>query len=90
MTREPFKLRTKHAQQGFPQVRLRQAYYLLVRRIHDETGLPLGGVIEQCIDYALANGSDYERELLALYTEPPVPAGCPLLDPREEDEPCPE
>ena len=83
---EPFTLKTKNAQQGYPQVRLRRSYYRLVCRIKEETGQSLSCIIEQCIDYALQNGGDFEQELLELYTRPKVPAGCPLLAQTERED----
>ena len=54
---EPFRLQyddapTKPKQ---PVVRLKPSYYQLLEKLKKETGLPLGGIVEQCIDYAVEN-----------------------------------
>lgn len=38
-----------------PIVRLKPSYYQLLERLKRETRLPLGNIVEQCIDYALEN-----------------------------------
>lgn len=45
-----------------PPVRLKPSYYQLLRRIKAETGIPMGTIVEQCIDYALDNMDDREEE----------------------------
>lgn len=38
-----------------PVVRLKSAYYQTLSVLRAKTGLPLGNIVEQCIDYALAH-----------------------------------
>lgn len=38
-----------------PIVRLKPSYYQTLRILKAKTGLPLGNIVEQCIDYALEN-----------------------------------
>ena len=38
-----------------PIVRLKPSYYQLLEQLKRETGLSLGGIVEQCIDYAIEN-----------------------------------
>lgn len=49
----PDKLPTK---QGV--IRVKPAYYQMLAVLHIKTGLPLGNIVEQCIDYALTNMED--------------------------------
>ena len=55
---EKFKLRLPYpddAANKQPIVRLSSAYYQALSVLKAKTGLPLGNIVEQCIDYALAN-----------------------------------
>lgn len=54
---EPFRLKCEdtQAKPKQPIVRLKPSYYQLLERLKRETGLPLGGIVEQCIDYAIEN-----------------------------------
>ena len=36
-----------------PVIRLKPTYYQTLRSLTGRTGLPLGNIVEQCIDYAL-------------------------------------
>lgn len=49
-----------------PVVRLKPSYYQLLELLKRETGLPLGRIVEQCIDYAIENmekgGDAHERK----------------------------
>lgn len=47
---EPEKLAAKQ-----PVIRVKPAYYQTLAAWRSRTGLPLGNIVEQCIDYALAN-----------------------------------
>lgn len=38
-----------------PVIRLKPSYYQTLAMLKAKTGLPLGNIVEQCIDYALAN-----------------------------------
>jgi len=38
-----------------PIIRLKPAYYRTLRVLKARTDLPLGNIVEQCIDYALAH-----------------------------------
>ena len=54
---EPFRLQypdtpTKPKQ---PVVRLKPSYYQLLEQLKKQTRLPLGTIVEQCIDYAMEN-----------------------------------
>lgn len=66
---EPFRL-NKDKQNNFPVVRLSAPYHQLLCNIKNETGLPLGKIIEQCVDFALRNGGDWERQMLERVTGP--------------------
>ena len=66
---EPFRL-NKDKQNNFPVVRLSAPYHQLLCSIKNETGLPLGKIIEQCVDFALRNGGDWERQMLERVTGP--------------------
>lgn len=66
---EPFRL-NKDKQNNFPVVRLSAPYHQLLCSIKTETGLPLGKIIEQCVDFALRNGGDWERQMLERVTGP--------------------
>ena len=66
---EPFRL-SKDKQNNFPVVRLSAPYHQLLCSIKTETGLPLGKIIEQCVDFALRNGGDWERQMLERVTGP--------------------
>lgn len=54
---EPFRLQYDDtpAKPKQPVVRLKPSYYQLLEQLKKETGLPLGGIVEQCIDYAVEN-----------------------------------
>lgn len=66
---EPFRL-NKEKQNNFPVVRLSAPYHQLLCSIKNETGVPLGKIIEQCVDFALRNGGDWERQMLERVTGP--------------------
>lgn len=54
----PFKLKLPNEDKTAfkqPVVRLSQSYYLLLTNMKRKTGLPLGNIVEQCIDYAMEN-----------------------------------
>lgn len=36
-----------------PVIRLKPSYYQTIAGLRAKTGLPLGNIVEQCIDYAL-------------------------------------
>lgn len=38
-----------------PVIRLKASYYQMLCALKAKTGLPLGNIVEQCIDYALEN-----------------------------------
>lgn len=38
-----------------PVIRLKPSYYRTISVLKAQTGLPLGNIVEQCIDYALEN-----------------------------------
>lgn len=38
-----------------PIIRLKPTYYQTLSVLRAKTGLPLGNIVEQCIDYALSN-----------------------------------
>lgn len=38
-----------------PVIRLKPSYYQTLSVLKAKTGLPLGNIVEQCIDYALEN-----------------------------------
>lgn len=53
---EPFKLSyPEDTTLKQPVVRLKQSYYQMLSILKVQTGLPLGNIVEQCIDYALAH-----------------------------------
>lgn len=54
---EPFRLQYDDApdKPKQPIVRLKPSYYQLLARLKKDTGLPLGAIVEQCIDYAMEN-----------------------------------
>ena len=62
---EPFRLQYAAApvksKPKQPVVRLKPSYYQLLERLKRDTGLPLGGIVEQCIDYAMGN---MEKEVM--------------------------
>ena len=41
-----------------PIIRLKASYYQTLRVLKARTGLPLGNIVEQCIDYALEHMED--------------------------------
>lgn len=41
-----------------PVIRLKPTYYQTLSVLKARTGLPLGNIVEQCIDYALENMED--------------------------------
>ncbi len=56
--REPFKLRMPYPDEAAtkqPIIRLKPSYYQTLSVLKAKTGLPLGNIVEQCIDYALEN-----------------------------------
>ena len=81
LNRPPGKQRSE-----LPHIRVSQPYYQLVYRLRQETGLPMGNIIEQCISYALRSGGDWEQSMLDQYVKPSVPIGCPLLEQEKEEE----
>lgn len=54
---EPFRLQydTASTKPNQPIVRLKPSYYQLLEQLKRQTGLPLGSIVEQCIDYAIEN-----------------------------------
>lgn len=54
---EPFRLQYDDVpdKPKQPIVRLKPSYYQLLARLKKDTGLPLGAIVEQCIDYAMEN-----------------------------------
>lgn len=54
---EPFRLHYAEAPQKpkQPVVRLKPSYYQLLEQLKKQSGLPLGAIVEQCIDYAMEN-----------------------------------
>lgn len=61
---EPFKLKLPYpddASNKQPVIRLKPTYYQTLSVLKARTGLPLGNIVEQCIDYALENmeGEDH-------------------------------
>ena len=58
LNRPPGKQRTE-----LPHIRISQPYYQLVYRLRQETGLPMGNIIEQCVSYALRSGGDWEQSM---------------------------
>ena len=54
----PFKLKLPYPESAVdkqPIVRLKPSYYQTLNVLRARTGLPLGNIVEQCIDYALEN-----------------------------------
>ena len=54
----PFKLKLPYPESAAdkqPIVRLKPSYYQTLNALRARTGLPLGNIVEQCIDYALEN-----------------------------------
>lgn len=54
---EPFRLQYGNTpvKPKQPIVRLKPSYYQLLEQLKKQTGLPLGAIVEQCIDYAIEN-----------------------------------
>lgn len=55
---EKFKLKLPYPPEPAPKqpiIRLKQSYYQTLQVLKVKTGLPLGNIVEQCIDYALEN-----------------------------------
>lgn len=54
---EPFRLQYDAPQKKpkQPIVRLKPSYYQLLEQLKKQTGLSLGAIVEQCIDYAIEN-----------------------------------
>lgn len=54
---EPFRLQYNEApaKPKQPIVRLKPSYYHLLEQLKKQSGLPLGSIVEQCIDYAMEN-----------------------------------
>ena len=54
---EPFRLQYNDApsKPKQPIVRLKPSYYQLLEQLKKQSGLPLGSIVEQCIDYAMEN-----------------------------------
>lgn len=62
---KPFKLKLPYPVDNSnkqPVIRLKPPYYQTLNVIKAQTGLPLGNIVEQCIDYALMNmeGMSYD------------------------------
>ena len=58
---EPFKLKIpvpEASELKQPIIRLKPCYYQILISLKAKTGLPLGNIVEQCIDYALSNMED--------------------------------
>lgn len=58
---EAFKLKLPYpddAANKQPIIRLKSTYYQTLSVLRAKTGLPLGNIVEQCIDYALENMED--------------------------------
>lgn len=53
----PFRLEGKQPGK-YPVVRLKPAYYLLLQQIKGKTGIPMGNILEQALDYALGYADD--------------------------------
>lgn len=50
----PFKLRLpEDRSRGV--IRVKPVYYQTLVELHNQTRLPIGNIVEQCIDYALKN-----------------------------------
>ena len=54
---EPFRLQYDESppKPKQPIVRLKPSYYHLLEQLKKQTGLSLGAIVEQCIDYAMEN-----------------------------------
>ena len=54
---EPFRLQYDEApaKPKQPVVRLKPGYYQLLKQKKKQSGLPLGAIVAQCIDYAMEN-----------------------------------
>lgn len=55
---EKFKLRLPPVDQfpvKQPVIRVKPAYYQTLAQLRARSGLPIGNIVEQCIDYALNN-----------------------------------
>ena len=53
---DPFKLKLPYPEDATnrqPVIRLKPTYYQTLSVLKAQTGLPLGNIVEQCIDYAL-------------------------------------
>lgn len=50
---DQFKLRRPQMDVKSPVIRLRPAYYQIIAELKAQTGIPMGNIVEQCIDYAL-------------------------------------
>lgn len=64
MVADPFVLKVPQAEPAAykqPIVRLKPSYYQALTTLKAKTGLTLGAIVEQCIDYALAH-MEPERE----------------------------
>lgn len=62
---KPFKLKLPYPTDNSnkqPVIRLKPPYYQTLNVIKAQTGLPLGNIVEQCVDYALMNmeGTSYD------------------------------
>lgn len=58
---EGFKLRLPYPDCNSdkqPVIRLKPSYYQTLSVLKAQTGLPLGNIVEQCIDYALENSEE--------------------------------
>ena len=72
---EPFRLKVPEPMprpDKTPVIRLKSPYYQLLAAIKAETGLPIGNIVEQCMDYALAN-MEGEQDNADTYVS------CPLI-----------
>lgn len=50
---DEFKLQIPQIEGKTPVIRLKPAYYQMVAALKAQTGIPIGGIVEQCIDFAL-------------------------------------
>ena len=65
MTREPFRLKRPEPdglENKQPVIKLKPGYYQAIARWKAKTGLPMGNIVEQCIDYAFANMEEAEED----------------------------
>ena len=61
---KPFQLKLPYPDNSAnkqPIIRLKPTYYQTLRVLRAKTGLPLGNIVEQCIDYAMSNMDQEEN-----------------------------